>query len=190
MFPVDAFRSTVSKIVKIFQQHSIPFHLTGGVTSIAYGEPRMTQDIDIVISNEAVAGCLDLFLESLSQSDFIKNDQAIRNAVASKGLFQLLDDIELLKLDIYPRELVEGELQRSAQLEVFEGLFLPIVSRADAAVSKLIWVSKGSHKSRRDLRRIWESCDAIERDFISKLAESMALTRLLGEAVSEPDEIE
>ena len=83
---------------------------------MAYGEPRMTQDIDIVISNEAVTGCLDLFLESLSQSDFIKNDQAIRNAVASKGLFQLLDDIELLKLDIYPRELVEGELQRSACL--------------------------------------------------------------------------
>jgi hypothetical protein len=79
-------------------------------------------------------------------------------------MFQLLDDVESLKLDIYPRELIEGELQRSVQLEVFEDLILPVVSRADAAESKLIWISKGSHKSRRDLRRIWESY--IEEEFI------------------------
>ena len=79
MFPVEAFRSTVLKIVKVFEEHSIPFHLTGGVTSTAYGEPRMTQDIDIVIGNEAVAGCLASFLESLSKSDFIKSDQTMLN---------------------------------------------------------------------------------------------------------------
>jgi len=84
MFPVEAFRSTVLKIVKIFQEHSIPFHLTGGVTSTAYGEPRMTQDIDIAISNEAVAGCVELFLDSLSKSDFMKSDDAIREAIKTK----------------------------------------------------------------------------------------------------------
>jgi hypothetical protein len=54
MFPVEAFRSTVLKIVEIFREHSIPFHLTGGVTSTAYGEPRMTQDIDIVIGSDQI----------------------------------------------------------------------------------------------------------------------------------------
>jgi hypothetical protein len=34
------------------------------------------------------------------------------------------------------------------------GLTLPVASRPDLVLSKLIWISKGSHKSRRDLRQI------------------------------------
>lgn len=33
MFPIDAFRKTLLKAVAIFKQHSICFHLTGGITS-------------------------------------------------------------------------------------------------------------------------------------------------------------
>ena len=34
-------------------------------------------------------------------------------------MFQLLDEREVLKLDVYPRELIEGELSRSETLEIF-----------------------------------------------------------------------
>lgn len=44
MFPVDAFRNTLANAVAIFERHTIRFHLTGGLTSVLYGEPRMTQD--------------------------------------------------------------------------------------------------------------------------------------------------
>ena len=70
-------------------------------------------------------------------------------------MFQLLDRVESLKLDIYPRELIAGELDRSVSQEVFEGEELPVASCADVAVSKLVWISKGSHKSRRDLRQVF-----------------------------------
>ena len=69
-------------------------------------------------------------------------------------MFQLLDNVEALKLDIYPRELIAGELDRSCLVEVFAGVEFPVASRADVA-SKLVWISKGSHKSRRDLRQIY-----------------------------------
>lgn len=46
MFPVEAFQNTLGKAVKIFEDLEIRFHLTGGVTSVLYGEPRLTQDID------------------------------------------------------------------------------------------------------------------------------------------------
>jgi hypothetical protein len=62
MFPIETFRSTLEKIIKILQAFQIRFHLTGGVTSIAYSEPRMTQDVDIVIDHDAVAGQLDSFI--------------------------------------------------------------------------------------------------------------------------------
>ncbi len=43
MYPPDIFRHTVSRLVAILQRYGVRFHLTGGITSVAYGEPRMTQ---------------------------------------------------------------------------------------------------------------------------------------------------
>ena len=68
MFPVEAFRNTLSKAVAILERHAIRFHLTGGLTSVVYGEPRMTQDIDMVIDNQALADQLESFVLSLHKS--------------------------------------------------------------------------------------------------------------------------
>ena len=40
MFPVAASQATLEKAVRIFRQLGIRFHLTGGIASIYYGEPR------------------------------------------------------------------------------------------------------------------------------------------------------
>lgn len=79
----------------------------------------MTQDIDIVIDPRQTHNNLDSLIEAISKSDFIYNEGAIRQAVAKAGVFQLLDKVECLKLDIYVREMIVGELDRSEQIEVF-----------------------------------------------------------------------
>jgi hypothetical protein len=189
MFPVEAFQSTLGKAGDIFRQLAIRFHLTGGVRSVLYGEPRMTQDIDIVADNLALQLKLASFLELLDESDFIFDANSVQSAVDEHGMFQLLDRVEALKLDIYPRELIAGELDRSRLIEVFSGVEYPVVSRADAAASKLVWISKGSHKSRRDLRQIYRIASEQDRQGIRELAEQFALTSLLDEVLAEPDEI-
>ncbi|MEO1984392.1 MAG: hypothetical protein ABGZ24_28070, partial [Fuerstiella sp.] len=80
MFPIDVFRDTVCKLVEILHQHQISFHLTGGITSIAFGEPRLTQDVDIVIDNarvfenaaEAVADLNKVYAATARLRDMIK----------------------------------------------------------------------------------------------------------------------
>ena len=104
-------------------------------------------------------------------------------------MFQLFDSEEALKLDIYPREMIPGELQRSAMIEVFEGMHLPVASRADAAVSKLAWVSKGSHKSRRDLRQIFRLAGESDQERIRQLANQLQLSELLKIVLAETDEL-
>lgn len=190
MFPIETFRTTLEKIVKILQGFQIKFHLTGGVTSIAYSEPRMTQDVDIVIDHGAVAGQLDSFIRSLQDSDFLFDEATLRSAVSKKQVFQLLDSVEALKLDLYPRELIRGELDRSNIVELFDGWFIPIASLPDAAISKLIWISKGSHKSRRDLRQLIRITSRSQRQTIDQLAISHGLGKLLSEVLAESDEIE
>ncbi len=190
MFALETFRTTLGKIIKILYQYKIRFHLTGGITSIAYSEPRMTQDVDIVVDNKAIMTQLDSFLDSLRASDFIFDEAAIRIAIDKRQMFQLLDSVEALKLDIYPRELIPGELERSNSLELFDGIIVPIASLPDTAISKLIWIRKGSHKNRRDLRHLLRNSTPGQRQAIEKLAIEFGLGDLLSEVLSESDEID
>ncbi len=189
MFPVDVFERTLAKIVAILTRHDIRFHFTGGLTSTAYGEPRMTQDIDLVIDPDRTGRVVDAFHASLVESDFMFDESSMRQAVKDGTMFQLLDRCEVLKLDVYPRELIEGELSRSEFVEIFAGTVLPLVCRADAAASKLVWINKGSHKSRRDLRAIYRNANQRQQAQISNLADKLGLRGLLTEVLREPDEI-
>ncbi len=189
MFPVAVFQQSVRKLTSILDRHKIRFHLTGGVTGTAYGEPRMTQDIDIVISPEDAKANLSDFIKSLRESDFMFAEPSLQKAIATAGMFQLLDGIESLKFDIYPRELVPGELQRSERIEVFPGELLPVVSRVDAALSKLIWVQKGSSKSRKDFRAIFRRVHSDQQTEITEGVGKLGLIDIMNEVLSERDEI-
>ena len=189
MYPAEIFRDTLSRLLAILGRHAVRFHLTGGITSVAYGEPRMTHDIDIVVDNPALAGCLDEFVTAVTQAGFMLDAEAARRAVADRSMFQLFDMAEALKIDVYPREMIPGELDRSTRLELFEGVWIPVVSRPDAAASKLAWASKGSQKSRRDLRQIARLMPPEERPELTRLAGLLGLRDLLAEILAEPDEI-
>jgi hypothetical protein len=189
MYPAEIFRDTLSRLLEILTRHGVRFHLTGGITSVAYGEPRMTQDIDIVVDNPSLAASLDAFIAAATQAGFMLDPDTVRHAVAKKAMFQLFDMAEALKIDVYPREMIPGELDRSTALEVFEGVLIPVVSRPDAAASKLAWASKGSHKSRRDLRQIVRRMPQAERVELDRLAGLLGLGDLLTEILGEPDEI-
>jgi hypothetical protein len=95
----------------------------------------MTQDIDIVVDNRAMTDQLDRFVAAIDKSDFIFDATALRQATEQRSMFQLFDNVEALKLDIYPRELIAGELSRSRLVEVFAGAEFPVVSRPDAAAA-------------------------------------------------------
>jgi len=60
ILPIDAFRATLDKAVRVFHQHSIRFHLTGGIASVYYGEPRMAQDLELPLTSCADVGASEL----------------------------------------------------------------------------------------------------------------------------------
>jgi hypothetical protein len=190
MFPAETFRNTLGRLATILTERGIRFHLTGGVTSIAYGEPRMTQDVDVVVDPVPLAAGLAGFLAAVEATGFLVEPENVRQAVKDRGMFQLFDLAESLKVDLYPRELIPGELERSVMADVFADLALPIASRPDAALSKLVWASKGSHKSRRDLRQLLARADDDEKAIVERSATALGLEPLLREVLAEPDEIE
>ena len=105
-------------------------------------------------------------------------------------MFQFLDLDPVIKLDLYPRCLIPGELDRSVRVEIFPGVVLPLVARTDAALSKLVWIGHGSHRSRRDLRSIFGGASADEIATVRRTAADMNLVRLLDEVLDERNEID
>ena len=190
MLPADGFRPTLSKLVDVLDRFGIRFHLTGGLTSVAYGEPRMTQDIDLVLDRARVLAVRDEFLGALSDVGFHFGEEIARQGIDAGRMFQLLDVDHVVKLDLYVRCLIPGELDRSVLAEVFPGVRLPIAARTDAALSKLIWVDRGSHRSRRDLRWILAGATSDELATVRKVAREMALADLLDGVLDESDEVD
>ncbi len=190
MFPIEEFRECVERIVKVFTDLEIRFHLTGGAAAVAYGDPRMTQDIDFVVDRDQLRSQLQLFFAAAPKEVFLYDERTVREAVESGRQFQMFDIEQALKMDFYPRELVEGELDRSVQGHLFQDRTLPVASRPDAAISKLIWISKGSGKSRHDLRQLMLRASAEELAIVRKHAEDRSLIELLDEVLNESDEID
>ena len=190
MLPAEGFQPTLSKLAAILDRLGIRFHVTGGLISVAYGEPRLTQDVDLVLDAERILAVRDEFLRSLSQAGFHFNVETASRAIESRQMFQLLDVDQVIKLDLYLGCLIPGELGRSVQTELFPGVALPIVARTDAALSKLIRVHRGSHRSRRDLRRILAGATPDELSVVRQTAGEMALADLLNEVLAEHDGID
>lgn len=190
MLPAEGFKPTLLKLVAVLDHFRIRFHLTGGIASVVYGEPRLTQDLYLVLDPDRVREVHGEFLSAVSDAGFHFSDDAARGAIESGQMFQLLDVEHVVKLDLYIRCLIPGELDRSISTELFPGVTLPVVSRRDAALSKLVWIRHGSHRSRRDLRWILAGATADEIAGVRRAAGEMGLEDLLDEVLAGKDEVD
>lgn len=88
----------------------VPFHLTGGLASSYYGEPRSTRDADSVVRLEAAEGSR---LVRVLSGPLLIEAAAVREAIRANGVFQALDVETLMKADFHVGERIPGEHRRS-----------------------------------------------------------------------------
>lgn len=149
---------------------AIAYHVTGGLASSYYGEPRFTQDIDFVVQVE---------LESLArlhqelEGEFLLDLEAARRAADRRAMFQALHRELIIKVDFHVGESCPGELERSRKVTLFPGLEVRLVSKEDALLSKLLWLKEGSGKSRQDIVGMLLDPTPYDRLLVTKLAEQL-----------------
>ncbi len=177
MISADDLKITLADIIAVLSARQIKFHLTGGIASSFYGEPRFTQDIDIVI-RVAVGSQLNGLIEGLSHK-FILDHVIVEGAVRRKSLFQVLHEETMIKIDFHIGEAIEGELERSRNEEILTGITVPLVSNEDAILSKLIWIKKGSAKSQQDVQMMLKRNSNIDMDYLRKQAAKLDLEAIL-----------
>lgn len=178
-------KQTLLDATEILRARLCKFHLTGGLASSFYGEPRFTQDIDIVIRIE-IGDSLNQLIEDLKKL-FVIDAAAIEDAVRRKSIFQALHEGTMIKIDFHVGEAIKGELERSRSEEILTGLVVPIVSKEDAILSKLIWIRKGSDKSRHDVKGMLKRSGKIDLDYLSNKALELGVENLLNAIKNELD---
>lgn len=83
---------------------------------MAYGEPRLTNDIDIVagVENRHIAGLLAAF----PPDDFYLSEDAVREGIRSEGQFNIIHPGSGLKVDVIVRKDTPFEQSRFTRRRV------------------------------------------------------------------------
>jgi len=117
----------------------------------------------------------EALLQRLS-SRYLADRQIIMNAIRRKSLFQVLDQERVLKIDFHVGEKIPGELQRTTRQEILPGLIVPLVSKEDAILSKLLWIQQGSGKSTRDVIQMLKGADDVDWKYLRLQAVKLNVT--------------
>jgi hypothetical protein len=157
----------------------VPYMLTGSFAMAYYGKPRMTRDLDIVVSmNDRHV----VPVVSLLSPDFYIDADSVRSAVASQRLFNLMHLSTGIKVDLIVKkdsEYRHVEFERRRQVRIGD-ISTWIVSCEDLILSKLEWAREsGSELQRRDVKSLLHL--SMDRAYLQDWASQLGLAETLAE---------
>ncbi len=155
--------------------------VTGSVASSLQGEPRATHDIDLVV--EISADQIDKLVKAFSSPEFYLSEEAVRQAVRTRGMFNLISVAEGDKVDFWLLTDEPFDQSRFARKYVEEVFGIPLnVSRPeDTILQKLKWaeMSGGSSKLYTDALRVFEvQYDILDLEYLEAWAHRLGVTEL------------
>ena len=161
----------------------IPYMLTGSLAMSFYARPRMTRDIDLVISLEAAR--VGSLVDALGEG-YLAGGEAISSAMQGARTWNIIHLASMVKIDLIPRKDTDyrrTEFARRQRIEV-AGAPLWIVSIEDLILSKLEWSRESrSEQQRNDVKLLLQA--PLDRAYLQAWAARLSLEELLLEAADE-----
>lgn len=140
----------------LLERFEIPYAVVGSWASGAWGEPRMTRDIDIVIQLDPTI--VEEFCEAFPEEDFYVSVSAAKDAARRCSPFNVIYNRESMKLDfmVVPRTgWAQRQLSRRRQVATPTGGTCYMASPEDVILGKLLYFKEGqSDKHLRDIAGI------------------------------------
>jgi hypothetical protein len=85
-------------VIDVLEAIGARYAIWGGLAVVAYGEPRFTQDMDILLSPEGFAA--GLFVRRLEEMHYHVDEAAVQNALA-RGFFSVIHLSYQIKTNFY-----------------------------------------------------------------------------------------
>jgi hypothetical protein len=168
----------LAKVIKVFEDLQIPYLVTGSLASMAYGEPRLTNDIDIVadIQKTHIAGLLSAFPED----EFYLSEEAVEEAILRRDQFNIIHPGSGLKVDVMiPKNTAfdRSRFARARSIRPVETYTARFASPEDVIIKKMEYYREGaSEKHLRDIASMLRiSGDEIDQSYIEQWAATLSL---------------
>jgi hypothetical protein len=168
-------------LVDCFEKVRIPYLVTGAIASIAYGEPRLTNDIDVVVDMSLVH--IDVFKSCFPENEFYLDVDSMREAINRCSQFNIIHPESGLKVDVIitkKDDFDQSRFARIKKLNVSETRSADFASPEDVIIKKLEYFKKGrSEKHLRDIASMLKiSSELIDRAYISSWAKRLTVDEI------------
>lgn len=172
-------------VIDVLEGLSIPYMVTGSIASMAYGEPRLTIDMDIVI--DLSTEMAERFCAKFETGkDFYVHLDSVLEAIRQRGHFNIIHVPSGSKVDFYQlkKDPLSQEMFKRRNEESFdEKRMASFSSPEDVIINKLIFYNEGkSEKHLRDIRGMLQvSGDKLDISYLEKRLEDLGLYQYWGE---------
>lgn len=164
----------------------IPYFLGGSLASSVQGEPRATNDIDLVVD---LPERLVPPLAAELGPDFDVDVEALIDAVRHRASWNIFYVPSLMKVDLFIRGLAPfdaSEFERRGPVEVLPGQALVLKSPEDTVLRKLLWFRQGGGVSTTQWRDVVEvlrvSGPFLDAAYLDEWSARLGLSQVLARA--------
>ena len=169
----------------------IIYLVTGSTASIAYGEPRFTNDIDIVI--DLPADKVDAFCDAFPEEQFYLNRETVRSAVRDAFQFNVIHPTSGLKIDfivLTPNEYDRSRAIRRRSLPALDDRDVTFASPEDVIIKKMLYYREGeSPKHLRDIGGILRvQLDKLDRQYIADWSKRLGIENIWQQIIERESE--
>lgn len=166
-------------VVSVLERLGLRYFVTGSTVTIFYGEPRFTNDINIVV--DLPEGAVAEFCRQFPEAEFYVSEDAASEAVRRHSQFNIIQPRSGLKVDVIvplPSEFNRARFARTRRVQAGDGWDASFSSPEDAIVKKMeFFRDGGSDKHLRDITGVLKtSADEIDRAYIDRWATTLGLT--------------
>jgi hypothetical protein len=166
-------------VCRALERIGVKYFVTGSQATIVYGEPRFTNDIDIVVSLDLSQ--LDAFVDAFPEKEFYLSRAAARDAINQRTMFNVIHPTSGLKVDV----VIPGNtpfdrrrFERAKPLQLADDFAPVFASPEDVILKKLEFYKLGeSEKHLRDIAGVLKvSGERVDRAFVTRGASQLGVS--------------
>jgi predicted nucleotidyltransferase len=180
----------LKRVAALLDSLGVPYMIVGSYGSTVYGEPRFTNDIDIVA--DLPPSAVPEIVAAFPVPEFYLSEDAVRAAIKDRFQFNVLHPASGNKVDVIvpqTNEWARTQLNRRRELMLDGGFVTYAASPEDVIVGKLWYYSiGGSDKHLRDIAGMLRvGGEAIDRATVARWAAALGYSDIWEAVVRSVD---
>lgn len=166
------------RLVVALEQVGVRYLITGSTATIFYGEPRFTNDIDVVVQLDERD--LGRFVAAFPGDEFYLSEEAAQRALATGGQFNVIHPRSGLKVDVIVATMTpfdRSRFERGRRLNPAPDYEAVFAAPEDVILKKLLFYREGgSDKHLRDIAGVLKiSGELIDFEYIETWTERLGI---------------